>query len=117
MKYNTLNVPTGENGRVKNGTFTTTINGKRVFTPCGVYYLVEAFLIESNLHPDYLIHSHMEFSDETKAELTKRYGTGRAMITGDVQLSERINDDNDNLSLELREAAFPIYLMFKSKGW
>ena len=113
----TLNIPLGSTGKVRRGTFTTTINGNRVFTPTGIYYLVEAFLIEASLEKQ-VMNAHMEFSDETKEILAERYGLGsRPMITGDVGLSGRINDDNDNMSLEMRNNAYPIYEMFKSKGW
>ena len=113
----TLSIPTQANGRVCYGTFTTTINGKRTFTQAGIYYLVEAFLIESNLDSPKRMHKYMDFSDETKLELSKRYGVGlHPMITGDVNLSNRINDENDNMSQEMRDNAFPIYKMFKRYG-
>lgn len=110
-----LNIETHENGRAKRGTFTTTIEGVRVYTPTAAFYLAEAFLIEKGLG-NQVMNASMEFSDETKQILSDRYGIGlHPMITGDVDLSERLNDSD--MQIQVRTAAFAIYENLASLGW
>lgn len=101
-----LEVETYTNGKVKNGTFSATINGHQLPTAEGIAIIIDAFEIQNASGP------YVEFTEKTRDAIAEKYGTkNNLMILGDVYLGTRINRKSVKNAVNklARDAAWSVY--------